>query len=92
MREIGARELKRTLSQTLREVAGGRPVRVTVRGRPVADIVPAGAAPADERLAALVAEGRVTPPARVRPRRPPAPAKAKRTASDLVLEEREAER
>ncbi|MHB1834995.1 MAG: type II toxin-antitoxin system Phd/YefM family antitoxin, partial [Solirubrobacteraceae bacterium] len=43
MREIGVRELKLTLSQTLRAVATGQQVRVTLRGRPLADIVPATA-------------------------------------------------
>jgi prevent-host-death family protein len=43
MREMGVRELKTTLSQTLRAVARGQQVRVTLRGRPLADIVPAGA-------------------------------------------------
>ena len=42
MREIGVRELKQSLSETLRAVGRGEPVRVTLRGRPLADIVPAG--------------------------------------------------
>jgi prevent-host-death family protein len=64
MRGMGVRELKRSLSKTLRAVGRGEQVRVTLRGRPVADIVPAGSAPADDPLRALVAEGRVVPPAR----------------------------
>ena len=64
MREIGVRELKASLSETLRAVGRGEQVRVTLRGRPLADIVPAGAAAEDDRLRELVAEGRVTPPAR----------------------------
>ena len=92
MREIGVRELKRSLSETLRAVGRGEQVRVTVRGRPVADIVPAGAAAGDDRLRELVAEGRVVPPARARPQRAPKLAKARRSASSLVLSERDAER
>jgi prevent-host-death family protein len=92
MREIGVRELKRSLSETLRAVGRGEQVRVTVRGRPVADIVPAGAAAGDDRLRELVAEGRVVPPARARPRRAPKLARARRSASSLVLSERDAER
>ncbi len=92
MREIGVRELKASLSETLRAVGRGEQVRVTLRGRPLADIVPAGAAAEDDRLRELVAEGRVTPPARVRPRRPPATAKTPRSASSVVLSERDAER
>jgi prevent-host-death family protein len=92
MREIGVRELKRSLSKTLRAVGRGEQVRVTLRGRPLADIVPASAAVGDDRLRELVAAGRVVPPARARPKRAPKPAKAASTASSLVLSERDAER
>jgi prevent-host-death family protein len=92
MREIGVRVLKSSLSETLRAVARGQHVRVTVRGRPVADIVPAGASAEDGRLRALVAQGRLAPPARARPMRAPQLAQAHRSASSLVLSEREAER
>jgi prevent-host-death family protein len=92
MREIGVRELKQSLSETLRAVGRGQQVRVTVRGKAVADIVPAGAATIDDPLRGLVAEGRLTVPSRARPRRPPRLAKSRRSASSLVLSEREAER
>lgn len=92
MREIGVRELKQSLSETLRAVGRGEQVRVTVRGRPVADIVPAAPAAADHRLRELVAEGRVVPPGRARPRLAPKLAKGGRSASSLVLSERDAER
>lgn len=92
MREIGVRELKRSLSETLRAVGRGEQVRVTLRGRPLADIVPAGAAAGDERLRRLVAGGRVAAPARARPRRAPKLAEGRRSASALVLSERDAER
>jgi antitoxin (DNA-binding transcriptional repressor) of toxin-antitoxin stability system len=67
-------------------------VRVTLRGRPLADIVPASAAAVDDRLRELIASGRLVPPARARPGRAPRLAKGTRTASSLVLSEREAER
>jgi prevent-host-death family protein len=92
MREIGVRELKQSLSETLRAVGRGEQVRVTLRGRPLADIVPAAAAVGDDRLRELVAQGRVVPPARARPRRAPKLAKARRSASSLVLSERKSER
>lgn len=92
MREMGVRELKQALSETLRSVSRGEQVRVTLRGRPLADIVPAAATVGDDRLRELVAEGRIVPPARARPSRPPRPAKARRSASALVLDERDAER
>ncbi len=92
MREIGVRELKQSLSAILRDVARGEQVRVTLRGSPLADIVPAGAAVVDDRLRELVATGRVVPPARARPRRAPKLAEARRSASSLVLSERDSER
>jgi prevent-host-death family protein len=92
MREIGVRELKTTLSQTLRAVARGQQVRVTVRGRPLADIVPTGASAQNDRLRGLVTQGRLTAPTRARPTRAPRLAKTSHSASSLVLAEREAER
>lgn len=92
MREMGVRELKQSLSETLRAVGRGEQVRVTLRGRPLADIVPAGAAAVDDRLRELVAEGRIVPPARSRPGRAPKPAEARVSASALLLAERDVER
>ena len=92
MDEIGIRELKASLSAVLRRVGAGEPIRVTVRGRPVADIVPAGASPGGDRIRSLIAEGRVVPPARARPVQPPRLARGERSATALVLDEREAER
>jgi prevent-host-death family protein len=92
MREIGVRELKQSLSETLRAVRRGQQVRVTIRGRAVADIVPAGAAAIDDPLRRLVAEGRLVAPSRARPARAPRLVKARRSPSALLLSEREAER
>ena len=92
MREIGVRELKQALSKTLRDVGRGEHVRVTLRGRPVADIVPAGAAASDNRLRQLIAEGRLAAPERARPKQAPRLVRARRPASSLVLAERDAER
>lgn len=90
MREIGIKELKATLSETLRTAERGEQIRVTSRGRPIADIVPAGTS--DRRLRTLVAEGRFTPPSRSLPDRAPRRAKTSESASHLVLSERDAER
>jgi prevent-host-death family protein len=92
MREIGVRALKLSLSDTLRAVARGEQVRVTVRGRPVADIVPAGASTEDDQLRELVAQGRLAPAARARPKLAPRLVRTHGSASSLVLSEREAER
>jgi prevent-host-death family protein len=91
MREIGVRDLKRSLSETLRAVERGEQVRVTVRGRAIADIVPAGAAAGDDRVRALVADGRLTPAASARPKRAPRLVKPRGSASALVIGERDAE-
>lgn len=92
MREIGIRELKASLSDVLRSVGRGEHVRVTSRGRAVADIVPAGAVAPDDRLRQLVVQGRLSLPSRARPRRAPRMAKAARSASRVVLSDRDAER
>ena len=92
MREIGVKELKQSLSETLRAVGRGEQVRVTLRGNPLADIVPARAGRGDDHLRELVAQGRVVPPARSLPKRPPRLAKGSVSASGLVLSERDAER
>jgi prevent-host-death family protein len=92
MREIGVRELKTTLSQTLRAVGRGQPVRVTVRGRPVADIVPASTSGGDHSLRPLVAQGRLVAPTRTHPKRAPRLAQGSLSASSLVLAERDVER
>ncbi len=92
MREIGVRELKARLSEALREVERGGELRVTSHGRPVAEIVPAGGARAQDPLRDLVADGRLTPPSRERPARAPRLARASRRASEIVLAERDDER
>jgi prevent-host-death family protein len=92
MRQIGVRELKQSLSETLREVAAGQQVRVTVRGRAVADIVPARGSSEPDRLRELVALGRLRPPSRDRPSRPPRLARGRRAASAVVIADRDEER
>lgn len=92
MREIGVRQLKTNLSGVLREVDAGEQIRVTRRGRPVADIVPAGADRDAQRLRALVADGRVTRASRPRPSRPPRPLRTGNSATAIVLAERDDER
>jgi prevent-host-death family protein len=91
MREIGVRELRATLSRTLREVSRGQRVRVTAHGRPLADIVPADSARTDDWLDELVAAGRVTRATKPHGEPPPLQ-KGKVSASDIILREREAER
>jgi prevent-host-death family protein len=89
MREIGIRELKASLSEVLRTVGRGEQVRVTMRGEPIADIVPAGRARGDARISALIAGGRIMPASRPLPDSPPRLTRARKSASALVLAERE---
>ena len=42
MKSIAQRELRDRISKVLREVEAGESIRVTVNGRPVADLVPIG--------------------------------------------------
>lgn len=93
MLEVGIKELKDGLSAYLRRVARGEHVRVTSRGEPVADLIPAQPAKAqDPELLQLEAEGKITLSRLPRPRRSPPPSRARRSASRYVLDEREAER
>jgi prevent-host-death family protein len=91
MREIGVRELRAQLSSVLRDVEEGETVRVTSRGRPVADIVPARPK-RSEAMKKLIAEGKVTPALGSIPKNPPPPRKTGRSASAIILAEREEER
>jgi prevent-host-death family protein len=92
MRDVGVRELKGALSETLRAVGRGEEVRVTSRGRPIAYLLPAGPSPRDAQLRGLIAAGRVVPPAQRRPTEAPRPVRSPRSASALVLAERESDR
>lgn len=91
MREIGVRDLKAQLSSVLHDVEDGERVRVTSRGKPVADIVPV-LPDRGEAMKQLIAEGRVTPASRPHPSYTPPPRKTGRSASAVILAEREEER
>jgi prevent-host-death family protein len=85
--EVGVRELKNRLSHYLGRAQGGDEVIVTARGRPIARLAAIDAS--DDRLAMLIAEGVVRPPARrQRHRRPAERVRASGSVSDLVAEQR----
>jgi prevent-host-death family protein len=92
VREIGVQELKANLSSVLRRVGEGERVRITRRGRYVADLLPPETDPAEVQMRKLIAEGRVTPASGSIPKDPPPPRKTGRSASAVILAEREEER
>lgn len=90
MWEIGVQELKANLSSVLRRVGEGEPVRITRRGRPVAEMVPAESP--EERRQRMVEEGRISPASRPFPKDVPPPRDTGRSASAFILAERDEER
>jgi len=68
MTEVGARELKSSLSRYLRRVREGESIVVTDRGEPIARIIPVGI---PEGIAKLMAEGESPGPANRSGRRSP---------------------
>lgn len=92
MREIGVRKLKASLSEVLRSVQAGEAIRVTVHGRPVAEIVPPRRHTFEQRLDELAAQGRLTRATNRGPL-PPAPPRAKvpegeMSASEMIIADR----
>lgn len=92
MREIGIGELKANLGSVLRRVGEGERVRITRRGRYVADLLPPETDPAEMHMRRLIAEGKVTPASKSLDRNPPPPRKTGRSASAIILAEREEDR
>jgi prevent-host-death family protein len=92
MREIGVEELKASLSSVLRRVGEGERVRITRRGRHVADLLPPETDPGEAQMQRLIAEGKVTPASEPLDRNPPPPRKTGRSASAVILAEREDDR
>lgn len=90
VREIEVRELAAKLSSVLREVEAGERVTVVKDGRPIAELVPAESP--EEQRQRMIAEGRITPRLRPLPKSPPPPIKTGRSASAIILAEREEER
>jgi prevent-host-death family protein len=81
---MGIRELRDTLTQTIRRVRAGETIEVTNDGEPVAVI----SAYRRSKLDQLIAEGKATPG---RPFRPPKrlyDAKGPISASDAILQDR----
>lgn len=88
---VGIRELQQHASDVVRQVAAGEVVEVTLRGRPVARLVPLR----HQGLAALVSDG-LARRATTSPQHLPEPLRRGgadgRTLGDLLREAREGER
>jgi prevent-host-death family protein len=88
--EIGVRELKAKLSEVVASVRRGRTVRIALRGRGVARIVPLpdGERSLDERLAELEQTGLVGPAPRSAPLRRPLRIRPRGLAQRFLSEDR----
>jgi prevent-host-death family protein len=88
---IGIRELRNYASRVVARARAGERILITVDGVPAAEIGPIGGPPHERTLEELVSAGLVLP-ARDRTQPPPRPHPVKlpgrRTASQVVLEER----
>lgn len=82
LKHVGVRELRQNLSVYLDRVKKGQTLTVNEHGRPVAELRPLPAR--TDRLALLVADGAVRPPARPAAARP-APRRWKLTKSVSTL-------
>jgi len=84
--DVGIRELRESMSEYLDRVKKGESLTVTEHGSAVARLVPAGVPIGIDRL---VAEGRVVwPSARPKPRAPRVRLRGRKSAEQLVIEDR----
>lgn len=81
---IGIRELRDTLTQTIRRVRGGETIEVTHDGEPVAVIAPYRRSTLEQ----LIADGKATPGRPFRPPKRLLEAKGPKTASEILEEDR----
>jgi prevent-host-death family protein len=86
---MGIRELRDTLTATIRRVQRGETIEVTHHGEPVALLSPVP----DDRIARLLASGIVSPPSRpLDLSRPLRPVTGKMTASEALEDDRSTDR
>ncbi len=85
---VNIRELKSRLSHYLRLTKAGESVVITERGTPIGRIVPS-AAPAEERLTAMMQAGLVLwNKQKLKSMPPVAKVRGKRTVADILIEDR----
>jgi prevent-host-death family protein len=88
MQRIGLRELRQHASRYVDRAAGGEPIEITVRGRLVAMLVPAGERTWDD----LIVRGEVLPASRPQDLIDEPPRDYGFNASAALLDERDEER
>jgi prevent-host-death family protein len=89
--EVGIREFKARLSHYVRAARAGERVVVTERGRPVAHLTaafPEAYSDLPSSLTGLIEQGRVTAPSRTGQWAPVVRARAKRSVSEILGEDR----
>ncbi|MHB1242225.1 MAG: type II toxin-antitoxin system Phd/YefM family antitoxin [Gaiellaceae bacterium] len=85
MTRIGIRELRDSLTQTLRRVRTGESIEITHDGKPFARIVPHQ----EDLVAQLIAEGKARPALKpLRPLPKPVPVTGPMTASEALEDDR----
>jgi prevent-host-death family protein len=84
MRRMGIRELRDTLTKTIREVRAGESIEITHDGEPVALLSPV----VSDRIDWLIAAGLATAPVRPLELREPLPVTGPITASEALEEDR----
>ncbi|HUP31931.1 MAG TPA: type II toxin-antitoxin system prevent-host-death family antitoxin [Gaiellaceae bacterium] len=85
MTRMGIRELRDTLTQTIRRVRNGESIEVTHDGEPVAMIVPYP----EDRISQLIAEGKVRPALKpLYPLPDPVPVTGPMTATEALEDDR----
>ena len=92
MVEVGVRELRNSLTRYLRLAEKGQPVLVTRDKRPIVVLQKPQTTSAhseEEKIAALVAEGKLLPPKRPGPVKPFKPIRVKgKPVSQMIIEDR----
>lgn len=90
---MGLREANHKFSQAVSAVKAGHEVVLTERGKPIAVIKPLPSSRREAALARMIADGRLTGPAHLRPIRRRGwkpPINKARPLSDLIREDRDA--
>jgi len=85
---VNIREFRTHLSAYLRRVKAGEVVEIAERGKPIGRLIPEGM-PVEERMKMLAQMGWVVlGRGKLRPRKPVARVKGKKTVAEMLVEER----